>query len=386
MEIITGTKEELRKIIDDAYLRLERCKNIIDRYAMADYISQLHDLMSMMSGEEEGLDQIRCFGRYRKQKKYYDYLDSLFDKLDENFCKYKSFHSEMFGEIIDIHDEGLDVFLGTKYSSGSVDMTKEEFYEYFFEFLKQYGLESRFDRFIEKRRIFNRSIEEGDRFAGCCLHDPIKKDSSIAFCGFQYNIPYLTALAHEFGHTYDLSKIKGDNLGYKNLIYSYQSPYGEVVAMLFEKLFYDYLFDKKYRLEQVKDLMIDNRFVNRQNVMAMYILTLLDDEQIFIGPGELPKEIILEQVRPYFENDDEINWFVGVRKFDTWKEQAYGYGEIISTIMKENVKEEGLNSELMRTFMSNRFNMFDPKFVLDNGFEPNNYQKVFQKDLARIKK
>ena len=110
------------------------------------------------------------------------------------------------------------------------------------------------------------------------------------------------------------------------------------------------------------------------------------DEHIWQGPGELPKEVILEQVRSYFENDDEIDWFVGVRKFDTWKEQAYGYGEIISTIMKENVKEEGLNSELMRTFMSNRFNMFDPKFVLDNGFEPNNYQKVFQKDLARIKK
>ena len=61
MEIITGTKEELRKMIDDAYLRLERCKNIIDRYAMADYISQLHDLISMVTGEEEGLDKKRCF-------------------------------------------------------------------------------------------------------------------------------------------------------------------------------------------------------------------------------------------------------------------------------------------------------------------------------------
>lgn len=386
MEIITGTKEELRKLINDAYFRLERCKDLVDRYAMADYISQLHDLMSMKTGEDESLDQIRCFGGYRKQKKYYDYIDSLFNKLDENFCKYKRFHNELFGDMIDIHDEGLNEFWGSKYSSGSTEMTKEEFYEYFFEFLKHYGLESRFDKFIEKRRIFNRPVEESDRFAGCCIHDPIKKESIISFCGFQYNIPYLTAFAHEFGHVYDVEKIKGDNLGLKNLRYSYTSPYGEVISMMFEKLFYDYLFDKKYRLEQVKDLEVDNMFTNRQNIMAMYLLTLLDDELIWEGPGDLPKEVILEQVKPYFENDEEIEWFVGVRNFDTWKEQAYGYGELMSTILKENVKEEGLNSELMRTFMGNRFNTFNPDFILENGFNPDNYQKIYQKELSRVKK
>ncbi len=386
MEIITGTEKDLRRIIDEAYLRLERCKDLVDRYAMADYISQLHDLMSMMTGEKESLDQIRCFGRYRKQKKYYDYIDGLFDKLDDNFCRYKRFHNELFGEIIDIHDEGLNEFWGSKYSSGSTEMSKEEFYEYFFDFLKHYGLESSFDKFIEKRRIFDRPVEENDRFFGCCIHDPIKKESIISFCGFQYNISYLTALAHEFGHVYDVGKIKGDNLGLKNLRYSYTSPYGEVISMMFEKLFYDYLFEKKYRLEQVKDLAIDSMFINRQNVMAMYLLTLLDDELIHVGPGDLPKDVILQQVKSFFANDDEIDWFVGVRKFDTWKEQAYGYGELMSTILKENVKEEGLNSDLMRTFMSNRFNVFSPDFVLDNGFNTNSYQKIYQKELSRVKK
>lgn len=385
MEIITGTKADLRRMINKAYRKLERCRNSVEKYALADYISQLHDLMSMMTGKEETLDQIRCFGSYNRQKKYYDYIDSLFDKMDENFVRYKKFHYEIFGEILDIHDEGLNEFYGSQCSSGSTDMTKEEFFEYFFEFLKQYKLEKIFDRFIENGRVFNRPFDPEYKFYGCCLQEPMGKDCLISFCDFHYNLPYLITLAHEVGHVYDLGKLKGDNLAKKSMNYSYVSVYGEVISMTFEKLFYDYLFDKKYRVEQVRDLSIDYMFTNRQNVMAVYILSLLSDDMIWEGPGNLPKEQILKSVGEFFEHDEEISEFVGAREFDTWKDQAYGYGELMATILKENVKEEGLNSYLMATFMNGRYSGFNPDFLLSNGFNPKNYQKIYSKDIERIR-
>ena len=384
MEIITGDAIELRKMIDSAYRKSRKCRSSISKFAMADYISQLHDLHNLMTGSNDELDQLRCLGSYRKTKKYYEYIDSLFDRLDENFVRYKKFHNEMFGQIIDIHDEGLSKFWGSEYSSGSTDMTKEEFFEYFFEFLKQYKLENMFDRFISNKRIFNRPFSSEEKFYGSCLQEPFGSDTLISFCDFHYSLPYLITLAHEFGHVYDLAKLKGDALPKKSMNYYYTSAYGEVVSMMFEKLFYDYLFDKKYRIKQVRDLSIDYHFANRQNVMAMYILTLLSDEMIWNDPGEIDRNIMLQRVSPFFESDEEISWFIGVRDFDTWKDQVYSYGEVISTILKENVKKEGLNSQLMASFMNGRCNSFHPDFMLNNGFVPESYQKVYSKDISRL--
>ncbi len=386
MEIITGTQEELRKMINKAYKRIEKCTDKIQRYALIDYVSQLHDMMSVMTGSCEQLDQVRCLGSYKKQRKYYDYLDSLFDKLDENFIRYRNFHNDLFDDVLGIQEDVLTEFLGMEYSDGSTEISKEEFYQYFFEFLQTYGLEKRFDRFIENKRLFSRPLLEDDRFYGCCLHDPIQYDSSIFFCDFKYNLQYLLTMAHEFGHTYDLSKIKGQDAAMRNLRYSYSSAYGEVISMMFEKLFYDYLFDKKYRVEQVKDLALDHNIACNQNVLSMYMLTLLSNETIFEGPGDVAKTEILMQVAPYFEDPKEIEWFVEARNFDTWKDPAYAYGEFLSTILKENVKEEGLDSEIMRTFNKEKTKLFNPQFVVDNGFSVDSYQKIYRRDAKRLKK
>ena len=386
MEIITGTKEDLSHMIAKAYRQLEKCDNLIDKYALADYISQLHDNLGVLTATDTRLDSRRCFGALRKQKKYYDYIDSLFDKLDENFVKYKKFHYDFFGEITDINNENLEDLVGLAYSDGSTDIGQEEFYEMFFEFLKEYGLEDRFDRFISSRRIFNKPLSLENGYFGSVLHNPLNYESSIMFCGFEYNINYLLTLAHEFGHTYDLGNIKGNNAGARNLEYSYSSPYGEVISSMFEKLFYDYLFKKKYRLEQLTDQAIDHVFANKEHVLSMYMLTLLDDDTIWEGPGDVSSDVILSQDLSHFEDEEQVKFIVENCTFDTWKDQAYAYGDVLSTILKENVKEEGLDSELMRTFMSERTKLFRPEFIVDNGFSPSAYQKIYTRDVERLKK
>ena len=386
MEIITGKKEDLSRMIVLAYRQLENCENLVDKYALADYINHLHENLNQLNGTDTRLDTRRCFGSLKKQKKYYDYIDSLFDKLDENFVKYKKFHSEFIGEIVDINNESLEDLVGLPYSNDSSDISKEEFYEMFFDFLKEYSLEDRFDKFISNKRIFNRPLFLENGYFGSVLHNPLSRESSIMFCGFEYNINYLMTLAHEFGHTYDLGEIIGEDSGVRNLKYSYFSPYGEVISSMFEKLFYDYLFKKKYRIEQLNDQAIDHMFFNKERMLLMYILTLLSDDVIWEGPGDVSKDIILSSILPYFDDFDQVKFIVENSSFDTWKDQAYAYGDVLSTVLKERVKEEGLDNELMRRFMSERINLFNPDFIVNNGFTADQYKKIYVKDVNRLKK
>lgn len=386
MEIITGNEHDLKQLIEGAYKRLDQTRDNTERYVLIDYLYQLHEAYRAMTGTKSMLNERSAFRTNSQARKYTQYIDSLFGRLDDEFIKYKGYHREFFDAMLSINDNELDGLADTVFSTGYQTMSKEEFSEYFFEFLKEYGLEEMFDKFITGRKIFNRPLNDGEMYTGTVLHDPRKKRSSIMLCDFEYNVPYMLTLGHEFGHAYDLSKLNKKELD-TYMRYSYSSVYGETIALLFEKLFYDFLFRKKYRMDDLKEIYSEFSFEGKNYVLDAYILSLLDDKSIrnlsldAVSDGE-----IVNQVSEYFTRHDELCDHLDGRDLSTWKTPLYAYGDYFSTILKDSVHKEGLDSRLMRKFMSLRTGEFNPDLLEDRGFELEDYQKIYRRDISRLKK
>lgn len=386
MEIITGNEHDLMQLIEGAYKRLDQTRDNLERYVLIDYLYQLHEAYRSMTGKKSYLNEKRAFRSKSQARKYTQYLDSLFFRLEDEFIKYKEYHRDLFDVMLSVNDEVLDGLEDTVFSSGYQTMSKEEFCEYFFEFLREYGLEDMFDKFISGRKIFNRPLNENEKYAGTVLHDPRKKRSSIMLCDFEYTVPYMLTLGHEFGHTFDLNKLnKKDSDTYMK--YSYSSVYGETIAIVFEKLFYDFLFRKKYRLDDLKEIYAEFSFEGKNYVLDAYLLSLLDDKAIRnLKFDSVSDDEILGQVSSYFTRHDELLDHLDGRSLDTWKTPLYAYGDYFSTILKDSVHKEGLDSRLMRRFFEYRTKEFNPEDLGYHGFDMETYQRVYKRDVSRLKK
>ena len=386
MEIITGDEHDLRQLINGAYQRIDRSSTNIERYALADYLAQLHEAERAMTGKKSELDYERCFGSKSKYRKYSKYLDSLFGRLDSEFIKFKGYHQSHFDTMLAINDDALEELVDDVYCEEYSTISRGEFLQYFFEFLSEYGLEAQFDKFISGRKIFNRPFNEGEKYAGTVLHDPLKHRSSIFLCDFEYTIPYLLTLGHEFGHTFDLNKFnKKDVDAYMR--YSYSSIYGETMAMVFEKLFYDFLFRKKYRINDVKENYSEFVFEDKNYVLDGYILSLLPEDVIIrLSCDGVSSRDVVQLVKDSFTRLDELERHLDERKLDTWKTPLYAYGDYFSTILKNDIQEEGFDCRLMREFFDLRTKEFNPGLLNDVGFDMDTYQKVYTRDVSRLKK
>ena len=51
-----------------------------------------------------------------------------------------------------------------------------------------------------------------------------------------------------------------------------------------------------------------------------------------------------------------------------------------------NIHKNGFDGKMMRKFMNLRTGHFDPELFEDNGFEIEDYQKVYKRDVLRLKK
>ena len=384
MEIVTGKKEDVRKLIERAYQELSGCCDITKRYALVDYLYQLHELERALGNGDSYLDEVAVLGSKKNANKYNLYIDSLFTRLDEEFIKFKEKHQEHFDEILSINDSELADVCDMSFVDYYEEISKEEFFEYLYEFLATYKLEGLFDRIVSEKRLFDRPFNKNEMYAGSVLYDPILNKSNIVLCGAQYNIPYLLTMGHEFGHAFDLDLLHSDDYT-KYLKYSYSSVYGEVISITFEKLFYDFLFKKKYHIDDVKEIYSEFSFENKNYVLDTYLLSLLSDDSIR-NLDFLSRRKILKEISGYFERVDEIKLHLDGRKLDTWKTPLYAYGDFLSTILKDSVEQDGFDNELMRKFLAMRSHVFNPEKVESAGFNIETYEKVYKKDVSRLKK
>ncbi len=387
MEIMTGTNKHLEDMIFDVKMRIIKSESLEEQYALVDHLNQLQELLENRTGKNSFAAAHAVLGPIKRQKQYFKYLDEIFDRFDENFIRYKKEHKELFGQVLDTMSDELEVLDGCGFGEDNGELTKEEFYQYFFEFLQQYGLEGRFDKLIQDGRIFNRVVRNKSPYVyqGACLYDVGIGDTSILLNGFRHNTSYLMCLGHEFGHLFDFERLNVETRAHDILHYSYISCYGEVLSCLFEKLFYDFMFDKKYRPEAIRDDYINRAFLSNAYVMGMYALTLINDKAIRKGLDDVPKREILRQIKSELSNDDEIRRLVDDGFVDLAVNPKYSYGEFIAEILKDNIQSEGLDSLMMRRFMEARCEPFKPEQLEEFGFTLEGYQKVYRKDSARVK-
>lgn len=386
MDIITGNKDDLKLLINGAYQRLRNCKDNMERYVLIDYLTQLHELDEALSGKKSSFDERRAGLSSSQQRRYMKYIDSLFGRLEDEFIKFKDVYHDHFGLMLTINDNALSESYDDVYATEYSEMPKEEFYEYFFEFLKEYHLEEYFDKLVTGRKIFGRELTDTHRNPGNVMHDPIKKKSSIVMSGFEYNVPYLLNMGHELGHVVDLSKLNKKDLD-TYMKFSYSSVYCEVISTLFEKLFYDFLFRKKYRIDELKEIYSEFLFENKNYVLDGYILSLLGDYSLRrVGCGGFTMDDILKEIEPSFERVDEIEYHLDGRLLSTWVTPMYALGDYFSTVLKDSVQKQGFDSKMMRKFMGLRIGEFNPDIFEDLGFEMEDYQKVYIRDVSRLKK
>ena len=199
MEIITGTEEELRDMLEGVYQRRNKCKLLEDEYALTNYIIKLRQTLKLMTGNES----FQIIDNTKKYKKFYQYLRELIDKEKEEFIKHKVIHNYNSNQLLDITEEELSEIINTKFVEDYSLMTKNEFYQYLFEFVKNYGLEKEFDKFMKSGKIFNRAYDLNDTSLGETIYDPTKRKANMVFSEFERTLPYLAAFSHEFGYVYD---------------------------------------------------------------------------------------------------------------------------------------------------------------------------------------
>ena len=69
-----------------------------------------------------------------------------------------------------------------------------------------------------------------------------------------------------------------------------------------------------------------------------------------------------------------------------FSDHIYCYGDIMATHLLEPVKAEGLRCPEFREFQKIRFQPFDPEYLLDHEYTPENFSKVLQKEVQLCKK
>ena len=147
------------------------------------------------------------------------------------------------------------------------------------------------------------------------------------------------------------------------------------------------MFRKKYRLDEVKEVYSEFLFENKNYILDGYIISLLEDMDIRkLSVNGLSNEEILKKIESSFTRLDEIAYHLDGRTLSTWNTPLYAYGDYFSTVLKDDVHKNGFDGKMMRKFMNLRTGHFDPELFEDNGFEIEDYQKVYKRDVLRLKK
>lgn len=375
---------ELDKMIDKAYIECAQCKSDIDRFVYADYLTQLHTLRSNILGKRENVKWKKILGSKKTIIKYDKFMNGLQQRGVLDYLRNKGFHEEYFGEMLDIENDLLEELFSMQVQEFST-ISKEEFFEYIFEFLKTYKLENLFDKIMKNRRLFLSPAYYDSNYSGECIYNPLTRDSGINLCSFRPNLFYMSVLAHEFGHVFDLENFDYPNQGLSYLKYVYETANDEILSILFQKLFLDFICEKRYLGDDIKSLELGELFEGRSRIIDAYLLSLLNEQTIIRGPKNFSDKALLKQVSPYFDFEDVLLADLRDSDLDPFDSQKYAYGEILGTILKEPVKSEGFNTPLIKEVLERRTKQFNPDFISANA-AVETYQKILVKDIERIKK
>lgn len=375
----------LPKQFEEAQKQLKEAKNKDEKLALANYIGNLYVAQVCMGNGDLELDKKKIFGGKKKYNNIIKRINIYDDQLIENFVLHKDFHHQYFGEIIPQVEEELESIF--TYTFPDAEKLKEyEVIDITSDFMRSIGLENLFERLYNTGKIHSSLIGQGEDNLGFTLYNPTNKDVDLFVRQFDGNFMSLLTLVHELGHAYDLTAFTDNIKDYNE--YFYISFYGEVISRMFERLLYRYLIKNGIKENLAKDRLIDTEDLNHDYLLQAFVLSSLDDG--FLRKGDYldcSEDQLIKKIKKYFIDEDILREFVErVGDFDLSEDYNYAYGDIISMFLAEEVEQSGLANEIIFSFMAKRKDKFNPELLRDFGYGPDNYVKLYKKEIELIKK
>lgn len=303
--------------------------------------------------------------------------DKYWDKFAKNLINNKNFHNSYFNEILNCIDD-------VKYIHCDVELSQKDFFELINIFLKTINQGELFDKLYKSGSIYQFKNLDNDSL-GFTIYNPLNNKNLIFIEDEPFNISSLVTTIHELGHCFDIDNLKANSKDYNK--YCCLSVYSEVIARLFERLLLKFLLKENiyynearssyiYFLLNNKALMTQANWISSLNDERLLDLLYTDDDyklsDEFVDRKDIDKKTIklLKQL-------DHIN----IK--DSF---CYTYGDILSMFLCDDIEKNGFSLDILKDFMNNRTNLFDENYILESGFSPYEYVKLYNNEIQFIKK
>lgn len=352
------------------------------KIALINYMENLFDSLMDIDTIVEDIDFFEdCYEEYHyfcKRMKTYD------KKYLKSYLRQKDFHQKYLDHILIEIEECLPE---------KVDLTGEEvafsakdFWDIFYQFLKEIKLEELFNSFYHNGSIYSIHRDSQKDALGYTIYNPILKDSDLFIQNFRYDLFHMNILAHEFGHGYDFARYDGSITDYNR--YFYLSSMTEVLSTLMERLLYRFLLKNHIETEIVKEKYCDFEFQNYDLVLSAYIYSLLNDPLIMsIHSQQMDMNKILKVIKEEFDDEEKVKIFLEkFQQYEIGEVYSYAYGDILSLFLCEAVEQDGFYTPVMKEFLRQRNEKFPKEFMKKYDFSPKNYGRQYQKEWKLIQK
>ena len=118
---------------------------------------------------------------------------------------------------------------------------------------------------------------------------------------------------------------------------------------------------------------------------AFYISTLSDDRLLYILNMK-DEYNISDEFDGKDIGDNNLDIIKGLNHVNIKDAYSYVYGDILSMFLAEDIERDGFSLKTLKEFMNNRINSFDENYILESGYTPYEYVKLYDKELQLIKK
>lgn len=382
--IATDNPRKLLEKLEVAKKQLNNAKTREERMAISNYVYLLDDSIANVTLDYEPSEKTAFLpDEYNEElnRKYDDHNDRMLRNFIENKEFHRAFLEKIYKRVIRERAKmKKDVYTGV------TELTEDEFYNIFYDFMNKIGLAKCFEKFVKNKRIYTMARGISNQVLGYTLYNPITKDTDIFMNDLSYNVFSMTTLAHEFGHVYDFNKFNG-NISDWNA-YFYQSFYMEIIPRVFERLFIEYLVENKFYVPEAKISLYDMHKWNYEFILTSYLDTLIPDEYISDGSYQLlSSNRIYRLVEGNFKRKNEIREFIDeCTSIEIRDNFQYAYADIVAMRLKEKIKKNDFDLGVLDEFVKTRGASFDPQIISKLKITPNQYVKLYKKDVELLRK
>lgn len=341
MELFSGDIERVKREIIFLKNRYKNDKNI-------QLLTNIDDLVDFYEEITEEKYPNLYLDRLLMKKCDKAYNEKINHNIN-NFIKNKKFHQNISREMLSTMDDDLEDFYEEKEENTKISL--KDMHDIVVAFLLTMGKENLLSEAIEQKRIFKMGNKEEP--IGITIYNSIL-DSYYISVNKEFNdTVQMVTLIHELGHVFDLK-----NLMKKDINNYITSIYSEVISLMYEKKFLNFLVNNKINLGDVSSMVCDYYMQGYSFLSEIVVLSELDDKLLVNQKYQNLKENLLLK---YLDGKESLEYFdiSDVRYIDLNNSLCYGYGNMIATYFTHLEQED----KDLYEYKYNKFlNMHNKKF------------------------